>query len=106
MAFPFPDHLDTQKASGFHFNREERLRGAALSKVYPSHGEVFPFYNLFLGLQVSKGGGGGGQADEGGEVEVGGNLLQRQDRQGGQAHRQKAISRTLSRATKRGKLGH
>ena len=43
---------------------------------------------------MSKGGGGGGQADEGGEVEEGGNLLQRQDRQAGQTHLKKDVSKT------------
>ena len=57
-----------------------------LSRIYLTKREVLPFYKLFLGLQVGQGGGGGGQADEGGEVEVGGNLLQWQKRQGCQAH--------------------
>ena len=57
-----------------------------MRQTYPSYIKVLPFDNLFLGLQEGNGLGGGGQADEGGEVEVGGNLLQWQGRQGCQAH--------------------
>ena len=73
-----------------------------LSRIYLTKREVLPFYKLFLGLQVGQGGGGGGQADEGGEVEVGGNLLQRQKRQGCQTHLQRVISRTCT--SQQGKL--
>ena len=47
---------------------------------------------LFLGLQVGKGSCGVGQADEGGEVEVGDDNLQGQDWQRCQAHPQTSLS--------------
>ena len=74
LVSPFPVHLDGNKtpADNFHFKvsfrTEVSIPGSRERKVLPSE-------KLFGGLEVGEGGVGVGQADQGGEVQVGGHCL-------------------------------
>ena len=90
--FPLPDQFDSQKASCFHLHIEVVRRVRRVRRGSFRDWVVLPNNMLFLRLQVGKGRCGVGQADEGGEVEVGDDNLQGQDWQRCQAHPQTTLS--------------
>ena len=77
-AFPFPDHLDTFQALGFNSDVKVRLRRVRPRRTssLSTNTEILSNDNLLFGLEMGKGGMGVGQADDGGEVQIGDDHLQ------------------------------
>ena len=74
LVSPFPVHLDGNKTPAYNFHFKVSFR-TEVSIPWSRQRKVLPSQKLFGGLEVGEGGVGVGQADQGGEVQVGGHRL-------------------------------